>query len=96
MEVEASHSTGSVTRDEVEHLVASDQELPRRAGLALKTLLDDLAKAQAAAASTAINTGLFESNLQFCHQTLLAILLLIQLIISFGSFRSMNHDHHTQ
>ncbi len=57
MEVEASYSTGAVTRDEVEHLAASDQELPRRAGLALKTLLDDLAKAQAAAASTAINTG---------------------------------------
>ena len=57
MEIETSFSAGSVTRDEVEHLVASDQELPRRAGLALKTLLEDLAKAQAAAASTAINTG---------------------------------------
>ena len=57
MQVEESLSTNTVTRDEVEILAASAQELPRRAGLALKALLEDLAKAQAAAASTAINTG---------------------------------------
>ena len=58
MQVQESPSThAAVTRDEVELLAASAQELPRRAGLALKVLLEDLAKAQAAAASTAINTG---------------------------------------
>ena len=46
-----------VSREEVEALAASDDELPRRAGLALKALIEDVAKAQASAASTAINTG---------------------------------------